>query len=57
VPRPEDMTELNRMVRDYRRLANRVIAVHLDASLRRRLVQAMTDYTTEIIAGDDAAPA
>jgi DNA-binding transcriptional MerR regulator len=56
VPRPEDMTELNRMVRDYRRLANRVIAVHLDAALRRRLVQAMTDYTTEIIAGDDVSP-
>jgi DNA-binding transcriptional MerR regulator len=57
VPRPEDMTELNRLVRDYRWLANRVVAVHLDASLRRRLVQAMTEYTTEIIAGDDATPA
>jgi DNA-binding transcriptional MerR regulator len=49
VPRPEDMADLNRMVRDYRRLANRVIAGHLDAALRRRLVQAMTDYTTDII--------
>ena len=26
VPLPQDMVELNRMVRDYRRLANRVIA-------------------------------
>lgn len=55
VPRPQDMVELNRMVRDYRRLANRVIASHLDMALRQRLVQAMTDYTTDIIvSGGDA---
>ena len=52
VPRPQDMAELNRMVRDYRRLANRVVAVHLDAALRRRLVQAMSDHTTEIVTGE-----
>jgi DNA-binding transcriptional MerR regulator len=57
VPRPDDMVELNRMVRDYRRLANRVIAGHLDMALRRRLVQAMSDYTTDIIvSGDDKQP-
>lgn len=56
VPRPEDMTELNRMVRDYRRLANRVVATHLDLALRRRLVDAMTEYTTDIIEGGGESP-
>lgn len=51
VPRPEDMSELNQMVRDYRRLANRVLVTHLDMALRRRLVDAMTEYTTDIIEG------
>ena len=57
VPVPDDMAELEQMVRDYRKLATRVIAVHLDTSLRRRLVQAMSDYTTDIIATEDDAAA
>lgn len=58
VPVPDDMAELEQMVRDYRKLANRVIAVHLDTSLRSRLVQAMSEYTTDIIAsgGDALSP-
>lgn len=57
VPRPDDMSELNGMVRDYRRLANRVIAGELDTALRRRLVQAMTEYTTDIMVnGGDQQP-
>ena len=53
VPRPEDAAELDRMARDYRGLADRVIAVHLDRSLRRRLEQAVSHDTTDTIAGDD----
>lgn len=56
VPRPEHMDELRRLVTDYRRLANRVVVTQLDAALRRRLVDALAEYTTDVIAGADPGP-
>lgn len=49
VPRPGDVEELQRLIPDFRELALRVVADRLDDAMRRRLVTAMSDYTTNIL--------
>lgn len=49
VPRPEHIAELRRMISDHRTLGSRVVADQLAMALQRRLVEAVADYTTDIV--------
>jgi hypothetical protein len=51
VPLPDDMVELRRLVTDYRALGRRVVADQLEVALRRRLIAAVSEYTTGIMSG------
>jgi DNA-binding transcriptional MerR regulator len=53
VPKPEEMAELSRIVRDYRDLGNRVIANRLDAATREQMVTAVSDFIAGILFSGD----
>jgi DNA-binding transcriptional MerR regulator len=53
VPKPEEMSELSRIVLDYRDLGNRVIAHHLDDAIRRQMATAVSDFTAGILLRGD----
>ncbi|MBJ7339629.1 MerR family transcriptional regulator [Mycolicibacterium sp.] len=53
VPRPEDFPELRRLVDDHRSLGGRVVADQFEDALRRQLVTAVSDYTTEVASGGE----
>jgi hypothetical protein len=56
VPKPEEMAELSRIVRDYRDLGNRVIANRLDTATREQMVTAVSDFTAGILLSGDWEP-
>jgi hypothetical protein len=53
VPKPEEMAELSRIVRDYRDLGNRVIANRLDDAIRQQMVTAVSEFTADILFNGD----
>ncbi len=53
VPRPEDMPELRRLVDDHRILGRRVVADQFEDALRRQLVTAVSEYTTDVMLGGE----
>jgi hypothetical protein len=49
VPKPEEITELSRIVLDYRDLGNKVIANHLDEAMRAQMITAVSEFTAAIL--------
>jgi DNA-binding transcriptional MerR regulator len=49
MPKPEELAELSRIVRDYRDLGNKVVANRLDEATREQMVTAVSEYTAEIL--------
>ena len=49
VPKPDEMGELSRMMRDYRDLGKEVVANHVDTALQRQMVTAVSDYTIGVL--------
>jgi DNA-binding transcriptional MerR regulator len=49
VPKPEQMAELSRIVRDYRDLGNRIVANRLDEATREQTVTAVSAFTAGIL--------
>jgi DNA-binding transcriptional MerR regulator len=45
LPKPEEMPELGQIVQDYRDLAAKVVADHLDGAMHHQMVTAVSDYT------------
>jgi DNA-binding transcriptional MerR regulator len=53
VPKPEEMAELSRIVRNYRDLGNKVIANRLGEAMREQLVTAVSEFTAGILLGGE----
>lgn len=56
VPKREEMAELSQIVRDYRDLGNRVVAMRLDEAVREQMVTAVSEYTSGILLSGDWHP-
>jgi DNA-binding transcriptional MerR regulator len=56
MPKPGEMTEVGQIVQDYRELGRQAVTRQLNEALRRRAVAAMSDYTTELLAGGHWVP-
>jgi DNA-binding transcriptional MerR regulator len=56
VPKPEDMPELSRIVRDYRDLGNKVVANQFDDAVREQMVTAVSEFTAGILLSGDWGP-
>ena len=49
IPKPEELIELSRTVRDCRELGSKVVGGQLDEALQRQMVDAVSDYTAELM--------
>ena len=56
VPKHQEMTELSRIVFDFRDLGNRVVAHRLDEAMREQMVTAVSEFTTGILLSGDWDP-
>jgi DNA-binding transcriptional MerR regulator len=56
VPKPDEMTQLSRIVLDYRDLGDKVIANHFDEAMRAQMVTAVSDFTAAILLSGQRDP-
>jgi DNA-binding transcriptional MerR regulator len=56
VPKPEEVSELSRIVLDYRDLGNTVIANHLNEAVREQMVTAASEFTAGILLSGNRSP-
>ena len=56
VPKPDEMDEVAALIRDYRDLGIAVVTHQLDEGLRRHMVSAVSEYTTDIVARGNWKP-
>jgi DNA-binding transcriptional MerR regulator len=49
VPKPKEAAAFSQNLQDYRDLANAVVTDHLERALRQQMINAVSEYTTEIV--------
>ena len=49
LPKPDELVQLSRTVQDCRELGSRVVADQLDQALQRQMVDAVSDYTAQLM--------